>query len=407
MSKRPTEWYYQQQPDAMPAPEAAQDVASAKMLDAQRVLGGSRMIRTETPTETITDEQVQTVIEVVKAYIKQTGCGHGPLIKALCLSSTTVSQVLGGKYNADVRPIVAAMDRWLERRKESDARPSITSFVWIDVAKEIRMAAKLAIAAADQGLDSRIALVYGDPGCGKSLALEAIAESENAIHITCGTDVMSARAIMEKIGEALRIAMPRGTSDAFGEIVKKLRGSGKLIIVDEIHALLDARDDTPFHMLRRLSDQTGVPQLWAATCDLMAILSQRQTRREPLGQITRRFACQKHLTRKLHSPGGGKGLPDPLYTVEQVLKIYGSNEMKLTSDGAEFLASLCRNWKLGLLGTCTTLVAHATTMYRGKSATINAQMLWEAATFLFNDNLLEQLQASVEVAGAKRKFKFA
>jgi len=415
MPKRPS-WYYDPPPpsEAAPsrlegeltAPDAAAQSAQQKMSDAQRVVGESRMLRTD--ASEITEEQIAEVIAATKAYLKEHGVSQAQLAKGLCLGSSSVSQVLGGKYNADARPIIIAMDRWLERRTEADKQPEVNTFVETEVATKIRLAAKMAIRAADSGIDNRLALVFGDPGCGKTIALRAVAETEDAIFIECGVEVCSARAVMEKIAEALGMrSLPYNTAQAFAVIVEKLRGSGKLIVVDEIHALLDARNDNAFHFLRRLSDQTGCPQLWAATCDLVSILKERQHKREPLGQITRRFCAQIHLTAKLHAGAGGGGRPEPLFTVDQVIAMFARNEMKLTRDAGRFLANLCRDAELGLLGECTMLVLHATVMNRAKGGQITPQMLWEAATFIHQFSVLTQIKRSVETDLKEMKIKFA
>ena len=382
-------------------PNVAKDAAIERAIDDQRILGESRMIRTETPADRITDEQCANVIEAVKAYMKEKGCTQSQLARALVLSSPTVNQVLKGNYPADARPIIAAMDRWLERRKSADEQPHVSQFVWTHVAKTIRLAARRAIASADMGIDSRIALVWGDPGCGKTLALEAIAQSEDAILITCGVDVISPRAILGKIGEALRITLGTSAREAFANIVERLRGSGKLLIVDEIHALLDARNDNAFHTLRRLSDQTGCPQLWAATCNLIDQLRFRERKREPLGQIISRIGCQLHLTKCLHNNDGGRA--EPLFTVDEILQVYGRNELKLTRDAGRFLARLCTSPLRGLLRTCTQMVMDATMAHRAKSQALTVHMLWEAAQLAFQESILTELATELreELAEAK------
>ena len=240
---------------------------------------------------------------------------------------------------------------------------------------------------------SRIALVWGDPGCGKTLALQAIAEEQDGIFITCDFHSASPAGLLEKIARAIRVPFGSGSRQAFETLVERLRGSGKLIVIDEIHALL-TRNDLAFHTLRTLSDQTGCPQLWAATCDLITELRKMEHRRQPLAQIVSRIGIQVHLTRSIQAggtPGGGK----PLYSVEEVLKMYARNEMRLTRDAGEFLAKLCTNASGGLLRTCTAMVAHATVLYRQKAKEITPEMLWEAALLLFQDATISSLHRCV------------
>jgi DNA transposition AAA+ family ATPase len=346
------------------------------------------------------------VIELVKEYMKEKGLTQAQVARGCMVQSSVISQVLNGKYNADPRNIIATMDRWLERRKAADEMPATSKFVWTDVACQIRLAAKRAMAAADAGIDARISLVWGDPGCGKTLALEAVAESTDAIMITCGIE--STTSIVEKIADALRIQKLGGARRMFDAIVERLRGSGKLLIVDEIHAMLDCRDDQPFHTLRRLSDQTGCPQLWSATCDLIKQLQVREQRREPLGQIVSRIGSQFHLTRTIEANGtGGRGGNVPLFSVDDILKVFASNELKLTRDGAEFLASICTSPRYGLLRACTNLVVTATAINRAKGGQLDEKRLMEAAQFLFQDSILRHIQAMRRSGQQEAKLKIA
>jgi len=372
-------------------PVAATDAAIERALESHRLLGGSRMIRTDS-VHKITDEECAQVVEAVKAYLKEKGLTQVQLARALVIAPSTVNQVLKGAYLADARPLVAAMDRWLERRKNADEQPAVTRYTTTEVAKRVRLAAKRAISASDAGIDTRISLAWGDPGCGKTLAGEAVAAAEDAILITMGVAVMSPRAIMEKLADALRIGLAPSNRLSFGAIVERLHGSGKLIIVDEIHALLEARNDQAFHLLRRLSDETGCPQLWLATCNLLEELRKREKKREPLGQIISRIGCQIHLTAKLHAGPGGGGKVEPLYSVEEILAIYGANELRLTKDAGRFLARLCTNPTGGLLRTCTSLAMSATSMNRGSGGMITGAMLWEAAMTLYQESALHRME---------------
>ena len=373
------------------------------------------MFRTDATVEDVTEEKIATFLEDLRGYLKTNNIPQSRLAKGMCLAPSTINQVLKGKYNADVRPIILSMDLWLSRRRESDSQPETSTFVETAVAKLVKSAAQMAITAADAGHDHRIALAWGSAGCGKTLAAQAVAEIFDGILITCGVDVRSPRALMEKIAEQLGIDFSSyQPSRAFGEIVDKLRGSGKLIVVDEIHALLDARDDSAFHILRRLSDQTGCPQLWLSTCDLVKALTARARKREPIEQITRRFGPQYHLTAKLEPgsrPGPGGNRIEPLYSVEEIKAMYAKNELKLTSDAARLLAGICTDRHMGLLGECTKLVAVATGMNRltAQRRDLTPTMLWEAVTTVHQHSIAVQIRniEAVREVAHELKLKYA
>jgi DNA transposition AAA+ family ATPase len=347
-----------------------------RMIESHRVLGDSRSIRTDVSYEQVTPAQITEVIEKVKAYCRDNKIAQSRLAKALVLSPSMISQVLSGTYAADVRPVVIALDRWMDRRIQADAMPEVNTFVETGLAQRVRLAAVRAIKAADAGLDTRISLVWGDPGCGKTLAMRAVAEIEGGIMITCGDDICTTNGILLSLACELGITLGRTRAEHFNGVCDALRGTGKLLLIDEVHALLTLRDGAAFHTLRRLADVSGCPQLWGATCNLIEQLQVRERKSEPLGQIVSRIGTQFHLTSQIASTGPGGGASAPLFSVEEVLKIFARNELKLTRDAGEFLARLCTNPKRGLLRTCTALVMHATITHRRDAREITARMLW-------------------------------
>lgn len=392
-------------------PEQAPGVVTDAMLDkavqAQRVKEGRMIIGKDASPDRVTEEEKLAVVEAARKQLKDDPAySRRKLANYLGISAATLSQILGRKYPADDTLTILAIDRWLERRAQAGRQAMVYRVASTRVLQQMKVAAKSVMAASDAGIDSVIAVCYGDPGCGKSVAAAAVSEKEDALFITCGPDCKSCGSILGKINEQLRLPACQSIQEAFTMAVGRLRGTGKLLVVDEIHALLDSRDDSPFHLLRRLSDQTHIPQLWLATCDLVAELRFRERRREPLGQIISRIGCQFHLTAKLH-PAGGSGGPEPLFTAEELMAIYDRNEMRLTGEAGRFLARLCTNPALGLLRTCTTLVAQATSLNRLKGGLLTAEMLWEAAQFLFQGNVIARLEAEMREDVESMKLKLA
>ena len=379
-----------------------------RLEQAHRALGESRMIRTDAAADpaSVTPEQREAVIDRVRQYLLQHK-GQYPqwqIARAIGVSSSVVSQVLSGSYKGDAAKICIALDGWLERRVEADATTKVADFVWTGVARQIRLAAKRAISAAEMDLDSRIGLVTGDPGCGKTKALQAIQRTTpGAILITLDFHAASPTGVLEKIAKALDLGDGiRGSRQLFDAIVDKLEDTNRLLIVDEIHALLDARDDRAFHTLRHLADQSRAPQLWSSTSDLMVELRKRERKREPLAQITRRIGFQLHLTAPLYARGGGNGGgrggdAEPLFTVEEIIQIFAKNEMKLSRDAAMYLARLCTSPHLGLLGICTSLVAHTTFANKAEHRVITAAMLWEMHRTLAQPSELDLIDQLMRV----------
>jgi DNA transposition AAA+ family ATPase len=348
-----------------------------KLIDAQRVVGEGRMVRTDADPTKIPDDVARAICERARAYMKERGIRQQQVAKALGVSGPVLSAVLNGTYGAaTAKGVVMDLDRWLENRQAADAQPKLTEFVWTTVAQEIRSVAKLAIRASLLGQDARIGLVYGDTGCGKTMALKAIAETEpGALYICCDYNSATPPGVLGKIARALRLDDGGPARTIANAIRSHLEGSHRLLIVDEIHALLVASDDKAFHTLRHLHDQTGAPQLWCSTPDLIGQLRQKEARgREPLGQIRSRIGIQRDLLTRT-KPGGGGGTGDPLFTVDEIIAIYGRNEMKLTRDGGHYLASVANTPQAGGLRTVTSIVGAAVFTFKATHCELTAELL--------------------------------
>jgi DNA transposition AAA+ family ATPase len=187
------------QPKAAPTME--------RLIDAQRVVGEARLLRTDADPAKLTDEVCQQVCDRVRAYLKARDIRQHQVAKALGVSGSVLSTVLSGTYtHASARAVVIDLDRWLGERQAADAEPKLTQFVWTAVATEIRSVAKLAIRASHLGQDARIGLVYGDTGAGKTMALKAIEETEpGALYVCCDYYCTSPAGVLAKVARALRL----------------------------------------------------------------------------------------------------------------------------------------------------------------------------------------------------------
>lgn len=101
-----------------------------------------------------------------------------------------------------------------------------------------------------------MALVYGEPGLGKTHSVVWWAMQNNAIFIRC-TNLMSARWLLEEFVEELgEIAYSR-FSDLFNQVIAQLIREPRVIIIDEIDYL--AVDTKAIETLRDIHDKTDIP----------------------------------------------------------------------------------------------------------------------------------------------------
>jgi len=103
---------------------------------------------------------------------------------------------------------------------------------------------------------SRMALVYGEPGLGKSCTALWLASQNDAIYIR-SANLMTGRWFLEELTEELDEIPRYWTSDLFKQCVNKLLEKPQLIIIDEIDYL--ASDQKTIETIRDIHDKTNVP----------------------------------------------------------------------------------------------------------------------------------------------------
>lgn len=103
---------------------------------------------------------------------------------------------------------------------------------------------------------SRMALVYGEPGLGKSRTALWLAVQNDAIYIR-STNLMTGRWFLEELAEELGEIPRYWTSDLFKQCVNKLLEKPQMIIIDEIDYL--AGDQKTIETIRDIHDKTNIP----------------------------------------------------------------------------------------------------------------------------------------------------
>ena len=103
---------------------------------------------------------------------------------------------------------------------------------------------------------SRMGLVYGEPGLGKSRTALWLAAQNDAIYIR-STNLMTGRWFLEELVEELGEIPRYWTSDLFKQTVNKLLEKPQMIIIDEIDYL--AGDQKAIETIRDIHDKTNVP----------------------------------------------------------------------------------------------------------------------------------------------------
>ena len=102
----------------------------------------------------------------------------------------------------------------------------------------------------------KLALVYGDHGIGKTKTLLWWATKNDAIYIRANNDITQ-NGLLKMIMEELEIKPYWSMQDNFNAILKQLRITPKVIIVDEVDYLIGYKNT--IEILRDIQDNTGSP----------------------------------------------------------------------------------------------------------------------------------------------------
>jgi len=130
----------------------------------------------------------------------------------------------------------------------------------------------------------------------------------------------------------------------YERILDATKGAGRLLMVDEAHRL----DRSDLEVLRDLHDEAGMGIVLAGTRDL----AQTCFGESEMGQLSSRIALRIDLVELMAQ--GGDGGP-PLHSVDEIMKMFYSQQVRLSSDAAETLRRIAQVPGLGGLRLCRQL----------------------------------------------------
>lgn len=277
-------------------------------------------------TETaIAPAEAKAIRERVDAWMRANNASQEAVADLLKFSSATLSQVLSGAYAGRMDLYLGKIRRWLDRMARRDLAAKPPPFARLSVYRHVAAAFER---AQDQGV---IAAIMAKTGSGKTQAAEHYCEAApDTIYILLQPPsrkdrTRSYRPILDKIGAALGHELPSNlrTEECLGEVATGLRGTGRLLIVDQA----DKADEGILQALRSVWDisQTGVALL--GTVELIAAM--RRKRSPTMGEVVRRIAFCKVV--------GGFTADD----AERLAEPYHLDEMALVilHEGAQDMAA--------------------------------------------------------------------
>lgn len=182
-------------------------------------------------------------------YISSRGISQSTVARGIGRSTATINQYLQGKYNGDVETLDKLAAAWLQtqQERENDTRTQL-NYTYTATAQRLEEVLRLA------HVEGETVVIYGQAGLGKTSALEAyVKRNPDAIMIDSDPSY-SAKVLLSSMAIALGVESRGSLHQLIEELIKKLKNSGRIILVDEAENLpLRALE-----CLRRIHDKTGV-----------------------------------------------------------------------------------------------------------------------------------------------------
>lgn len=209
----------------------------------------------------------QGLISDVERFIQERGYTQSAIGRATGFSASAISQWLSGKYQGDVKGLEHAITGFLQRERDrATSRKPRLPFVMTTTASTIFEAARTC------HLDEEIAVVVGEAGIGKTTAIKEYARRNSDVILVEADLGYTARDLFRELHKKCGFDGEGSINRMKDEVIEKLKGSGRLIIIDEAeHLPVRALD-----LVRRINDKAGVGILFCGLKRFMDSLRLKQ-----------------------------------------------------------------------------------------------------------------------------------
>lgn len=305
------------------------------------------------------DGQCDAVRAAILAYMHEHAISFSDVGKQVGLAGNTVNQILNGQYGKVGKGKLDGHLRDLNTWLEGDARRRCTKpkvqFVETLVAKRL-----LGAAAKIHRLQT-MGCAHGPSGIGKTMVAHVIAERFPAsIYLRISKGNNSYTGLRRMLAQRLNLFARRRAAETPGlgldeRIFDRLRGSGRLLLIDEAHKL----GDSALEFLRDVFDECEVPIMLLCTKDLIGRI--RRDNDQDHGQLYSRFGFICDLTRGRDKiPGGNR----PLFSLDEIRKLFAGDTVRFTPGGEQFLQDVANTLGQGSLRRCGYIMRWAAPIAR-------------------------------------------
>src|SRR3990172_8961007 len=191
----------------------------------------------------------QTLQEQLQQYIDEHDISITAVSRAIDYSTAVISQWLDGKYTGDNAKVEDMVKNFLELQRDRKQTPrQEIPFCHISTTKKLFEVARMC------HLDGEIGVCYSDAGLGKTVASKQYAQKHKNVILIEADLGHTARVLFSELHRKIGMDGQGTIHDMFEDVIMKLKGSGRFIIIDEAEHL----PYRALELLRRVYDKAGV-----------------------------------------------------------------------------------------------------------------------------------------------------
>lgn len=361
-----------------------------RLSDGARIRG--RYARMLPEDRTPTDGEIEQACNAIVAYMRSRRVSNKDLSRELGdgFAPSTISQVLSGKYEGDRVGKLRAMLTHIQHQCGAEDVPWPSHLVETE-------AVKYMVRSIDAVHRLRaIGVIAAPAGFGKTTVLEAVATKKpGTILVRVLPSNSTPVGLIKLICHAIDQPYRRST-EALLASLDKLRGSKRLMLIDEAHRLRPQA----LEVVRDFCD-AGVAIVLAGAPQLIQMINDT----EQGSQFYSRCASVINIGDYISPEGGEGGRATPMITVEDVLRICAADKLTFTGEAQDLLFRIANAPGLGSLRTCQRLVQMVAQVPAARTRPITEADLWKALREI-KGATYNRMSRDV-VARSRQRIKFA
>lgn len=192
--------------------------------------------------------------QALLSHMEAKGKNQADVSKAIGRSASVLSAYLKGNYNGDLKDLEGRLKAYLEKSSAREyAAPRAVAFV-------PTFNSRAYFAIADRCLlECEMGVCTGDAGVGKTMSAIQYAKEHPEVILVLANLGFTARVLFSHLCDALDLSKKGNLFDMFERVVVRLKGTERLIIVDQAEYL----PYRALELLRSVYDEAGVGILLA------------------------------------------------------------------------------------------------------------------------------------------------